>query len=331
MRETSLVQDGMSCVAGIVVLAGQVFPLQLGLRVGSSEAESQPALRPLPLAGVPDPGSLGGRIRIERIAPQPRAEGAEAFLPRSYSSLSISELDSGSFPSWTQEPLTDSRFASQLPSNYAAGLGTLWGGELRMILETAPSRTILADPFAEERSDSAWKRGERHFRALLRKSAKQTALGKLFVEEMRDWRSRPLSFLAALAGASIEQETPDGGRLTFGPDWNDLQDAASAGKILRVRYTVGPFETRAEPREAWVRYKVDLLGFSAFARTAYDYFDRETSYQLGLSKDLDVSTRLQFLGGTGISAESLTGFSSFPIETGQERRVGIVGFLERRF
>lgn len=329
---------------------------QLGLRIAS--LPSAPDLLPrssqswsastttsisAPLAALPQPMGSAARVAAAKLTPSPNALAPDAFLLAYFHAptLPLLEVDSRASEETYKPHFTETRFVRQLPELMYERFHGAWSEEFRMVLESMPLRTpgvadplaqtLAPDAFIEERNDSGWQRGQKTLRTAFRDGAKDSDAGAPVVDQLRDWRNQPVNLLLAVLGGSIEQDTPEGGKLILGPQISELNDAENPADLLRVRYLLGPFEARAQSREAWARYRTDLLGCSLILRTAYNYLDQDQSYQLSLSRRLHEKTELRLFGGSGLGSESLTGFSPYPEDFREDRRLAVFLVLDRRF
>ncbi len=334
------------------------FQAQLGIRVASPAYSSdllpraydsvrsvswsdRNDLSTLSLASAPSAHELGGIVKIETISSEPVRDVEISTFLSHYAPISFSESGVESANRRFDSQLSDTRFWHQLVDGFHASSQDMWKSDLRNILDSSPMRysggddlalvAELGDPFSPERSFYAQNRADRLFRSALRDSVKHSDLGSRLIEELKNWREEPLRFALALLGGALEQQTPEGGTLSLGPDWSELQDSDSPAEILRARYVFGPFEARAELREAWVRCRTEWQGFTWFAKASQRYLEDDHKLLLGVQRRLDGTTVIRVIGGTGICGESLTGEIPFPEAPKRERTVGVIAYLERRF
>lgn len=338
-----------------------VFQPQLGIRISSSVStpdllprnhdralalnERGPAVvperMPLSLTAGPSVSEIGGGVMIEKIT-KPRATRNDYRL-LSMRPTPLTE-DAATLASAEGQIalLTDSRFSKQFTEQFHEEMPGLWQGRFRSVMELNPGQIVGIDqatssvpnfdPFAEERNASAGASGERYWRRAIRGALQDTDMGAAITNDMKSWRDEPLSFVLAFLGGAIEQETPEGGRFIVGPSLNELNDSQKASDVVRVRYILGPFEARAETREVWIRYKIDWQNFTFFVRTARDYFDSDSSLQLGVNAIIDEDTTWRIFGGNSVRSESLTGISPYPNDPRENnRKLGIVSYIEHRF
>lgn len=328
---------------------------QFGLRIASApEAPNlAPPLAPAfcangafssrsaPLAALPSPCRHSTSLEVDRglTTPEP---ALDSFLLACYGSpVSLTENGLVPPPSAGLAPVAETRFLHEMPGLFFQEFTDSWSEEFRMVVDSAPLRFAGAsdplasasatDPLKEDRDRSAWLRGQKNLRGATRESARDTNAGAPVIDQLRDWRNEPLNFMLAMMGGGIEQETPEGGKLILGPQISELSTADNPAEIFRVRYLLGPFEARAQTKQAWARYKTDLFGCSLMLRTAYNYLRNDESYQLVLSRPVGEQTSVRMVGGSGVGSETFTGYSPYPDDPREERRVALLLYLDHRF
>lgn len=351
-------QVATSKISPVALESSRHLPLlpPFGLRVASATESPNllPADMPLrndgvgfsgiysvPLAALPSPISRELLAEFDHGSTPADAEPTPFLLAYYGAPASLLEQGLESSEGVPLVRVSETRFLHEMPSQLFGELAQGWSEEFRLVAQTLPSRPVGAadaftaaeslDPLADERNHSGWLRGKKKFGSSLRGGAKDSTEGAPVLDQLRDWRNQPVNFVLALVGGGLEQDTPEGGKLIFGSQFSELSTADNPAELVKVRYLLGPFEARAQTREAWARVRTDFLGCSVSLRTAYKYLAQEQSYQLVMSRPLSENTTLRLLGGSGVGSETFTGYSPYPEDPREDRRLALLLVLDRRF